>query len=77
MLPPSQTAAASSKVMPAGLCATRRALADADELRVRAEALDAEDLVTDLELADGRADRLDLSRQLHAEDPPPAAGADR
>ena len=36
---------------------------------MRAETIDAEDLVTDLELADGCADCFDLAGQLHAEDP--------
>ena len=48
----------------------RAALPHADELGVRAEPADAEDRVADLELGDGRADRLDLAGQLHAEDPP-------
>ena len=45
----------------------RAALPDADELGVRARA-DAEDAVADLELGDGRADRLDLAGQLQPED---------
>ena len=53
MTAPSQTAAASSKLMPSGLCASAPALWDADELRVRTP-FDAEDLVTDRELAHGR-----------------------
>ena len=48
----------------------RAALPDAGELRVRARALDAEDLVADLELGHGRTDRLDLSGELAAEDRP-------
>src|SRR5262249_2394014 len=47
------------------------ALPDAHVLRVGAEALDAEDLVADGELGDGRADRLDRAGELHAEDPLP------
>ena len=77
MIAPSQTAAASSKLMPAGLCASARALAHADELGVRAEALDAEHLVTDLELGHGCADRLDLAGELHAEDPSASGGGGR
>ena len=63
MIAPSQTAAASSKLRPTGLCASA-ALAYADELRVRAGARNAEDLVTGLELGDGRADGLDLAGHL-------------
>jgi hypothetical protein len=37
---------------------------------VCAEARDCEDVVTDLELGDGCADRVDLSGQLHTEDVP-------
>ncbi len=68
MIAPSQTAAASSKDMPGRLVRERALLPDADVLRVRARS-EAEDLVADCELADVRADRLDHSRQLHAEDP--------
>ncbi len=49
----------------------RGALPHADELRVRAVAVDAEDLVTDRELGDGRADCLDHAGKLGAEDLPP------
>ena len=69
MIAPSQTAAASSKVMPAGLCASAP-LSRTQTYSAFAPDSDAEDLVADLELADGRADRLDHSGQLHAEDPP-------
>ena len=56
--------------------ASGTALTDADELRVCAGALDAEDAVADLELADGFADRLDLAGELDARDRPlrPDAG---
>ena len=47
----------------------RRALPDAREFRVRAEALDAEDPIADLELGDGCTDSLDLAGKLQAEDP--------
>ena len=47
----------------------RALLSDADVLRVGA-ASDPEHLVADRELGDGCADRLDLSSQLHADDPP-------
>ena len=68
MTAPSQTAAASSKLMPSGLCASAPALWDADELRVRTP-FDAEDLVTDRELAHGPAGCLDHSGELHAGNP--------
>jgi DNA polymerase len=42
----------------------RSAFGDADELGVRSVALDAEDVVADLEQADRRADRFDLAGQL-------------
>jgi hypothetical protein len=45
------------------------ALPEAREFRVRAEALDAEDPIADLELGDGRTDGLDLAGKLQAEDP--------
>ena len=38
---------------------------------MRPEPTDSEDVIADLELADGAADCFDLSGQLHAEDPPP------
>ena len=66
---PSQTAAASSKLIPAGIGASGTRLGCAHVLGVRAT-LDAEDAVTDVELGDGRADRHDLPGQLHAGDPP-------
>ena len=58
----------------AGRLVRQQATPHADELRVAAETFgevgpDAEDVVTDLELADGYADCLDLSRELAAEDP--------
>ena len=65
MIAPSQTAAASSKLRPTGLCAST-ALAYQTNSRVRAGARNAEDLVTGLELGDGRADGLDLAGHLHA-----------
>jgi len=46
------------------------ALRHGDELRVCAEAVDAKDVLADLELGDGCADYLDLSSQLHAADLP-------
>ena len=67
---PSQIAAASSNVMVAGMCATRRALSTHDELGVRAVRPDAEDAVADRELADLRTDLLDLAGELPAERPP-------
>jgi hypothetical protein len=47
----------------------RASLPDADELRVRAVAPQAEDVVADAELGHCRADGLDLACQLHARDP--------
>ena len=75
-LAPSQTAALFKGHL-GRLVGDGAALPHADELRVRAGALDAEDLVTDSELGDRCADRLDLSGQLHPEGPPrwsPKAG---
>ncbi len=54
---------------PGRLVPQRGGLRHADKLSVCAEALDAEDLVTDLELRDGGTDCFDLAGQLHAEDP--------
>ena len=48
---PSQTAAASSKVMPAGMCATGALSRTQTNSALAPEALDAEDAVADLELA--------------------------
>ena len=70
MIAPSQTAAASSKLMPAGLCASGPLSRTQTNSACAPKPADAEDLVADLELRDGCADRLDLSGQLHAEDPP-------
>ena len=69
MIAPSQTAAASSKVMPAGLCASAP-LSRTHTNSAWAPDSDAEDLVADLELADSCADRLDLAGQLAADDLP-------
>ena len=68
MLAPSQTAAASSKVMPAGLCASAP-LSRTQTYSAFAPSASAEDLVADLELGDGRADCLDHAGELHPEDP--------
>ena len=70
---PSQTAAASSKLMPAGLRASAARSRHADVLGVRAEVARrlAEHLVADLELAHRRADGFDLAGQLDAERSPP------
>jgi len=68
MIAPSHTAAASSKLMSAGLC-QRTIFSHADEPRVRAHP-HAEDAVADIELGDGCADCLDLVGELGAEDPP-------
>ena len=70
MLAPSQTAAASSKVMPAGMCASGALSRMQTNSACAPKPVDAEDVVTDLELGDGCADRLDLAGQLDAEDPP-------
>ncbi len=69
MLAPSQTAAASSKVMPVGMGAIAALSGMQTYSACRAEALDAEDVVADLELGDGGADGLDLAGELDAEDP--------
>ena len=69
MIPPSQTAAASSKLIAAGLCATA-ALSRAQTYSAWAPGLDAEDLVAGLERRDGRAHGLDHACELAAEDRP-------
>ena len=76
-LAPSQTAAASSKLMPAGMCATGPLSRMHDELRVRAGARDAEDAVADLELGDRGAGRLDDAGELHARGSAASAAARR
>ena len=74
---PSQTRRSLLEAHARRLVRQRAALADADELGVRAVALQAEDLVADRELGHGRADRLDHAGELHARESAASVGGGR
>ena len=71
---PSQTAAASSNVMPAGMCASGPLSRTQTYSACAPLQRHAEHAVADRELRDRRAHRLDLAGELDAEDPLLAAG---